>query len=127
MESSKEGGKGGTDQQMVEGRGFEQVLYGHAIEKEVSCGAKLVDGKECRRDKMKLVKCAIWVMLKEKNMHWPVIDECHRKRFPKNGNSASIEKTSTELGLLENNTESVKEPVACDLWKELLLSFPVAL
>lgn len=52
------------------------------------------------------------------------IDAYERRYFSENGVQLSTVDSSVELGLAENTFESVKEPLVCDLWKELLLSFP---
>lgn len=54
----------------------------------------------------------------------PAIDAYERRYFRENGAQQSMVDSSVELGLAENPSKPVKEPLVCDIWKELLLSFP---
>jgi len=54
----------------------------------------------------------------------PAIDAYERRYFCENGAHQSMVDSSVALGLAENPSKPVKEPLVCDIWKELLLSFP---
>lgn len=49
-----------------------------------------------------------------------------RRRFSENGASQLTADSSVELGLPKNSLEFVKEPEVCNLFQELLLSFPAS-